>query len=691
MEKFLFLMIFILIFAFPITSFAAGFIVIPDALHLGIERAYLPLINYRVNLMVKENVAHIKIDEIFVNPYERQVEGVFLLPLPQGASVNNFSMEVNGKIVKGKIYEKEEARRLYEEIVRKLVDPGLLEYMGKNTYKASIAPILPGKKVKVHIEFTYTLSRIGNTFYVTCPLSGLKYSGKPVKSIVVTGTIETEGTPITNIYSPLYPIEKEIDLTHATFSMEAQNEKPSKDLLIYFTQDIKEVSGTLLTYKEKKEKNGYFMFIISASQKKEKTPVPKDIIVVLDRSGSMAGEKIKQAKEALTFILNRLGKEDRARIITFSSSVHTISPGWIDQEKRSVVKKKVEEIDAAGGTNIYEALDEALSLNTREGTQAYVIFLTDGMPTVGIQDEKKIEELVKEKIGSKRLFVFGIGDDVNLEFLTRLFRYGRGQGEFILGKDIETAISAFYSKIEDPMLTNITLTYPETFYDIYPKIPQDLFWGESITVFGRYEEDPPDSVTIVLRGKRANGENTYTYHFSMRPDEENNFIPELWARRKIGYLLEEIRLNGEKKELVDEIVRLSKKYGIVTPYTSYFIGPEDKRDNTLLLPSSEKYAMAPMPLKRKVVQYEQTLQSADTLSEEGEENTSTRFVGDRVFVRKDDYWVEEGYTEKTQVKTIKMFSDEYFKLLSEDDSLKDILSLGKVIFKYKGEWIKIEK
>ncbi len=688
MKSFLFILL-IFLFLFPIVSFSAGIIAIPDAPRFGIDSKYLSVDSYRASIKVVENVAYIIIDEVFVNPYNRQIEGVFLFPLPQGASINNFTFTLNGKEIRGKIYEKDKARNIYEDIVRRLVDPALLEYIGKNVYKASIAPILPHKKVKVHLEFTYTLSRMGNTYYIVSPLSGLKYSKDPVGSVVVTGTIDTK-IPIVDIYSPIYPIDKEISTYHATFSLEGNDEKPDKDLLIYFTQDIKDISGTLLTYKDEDKKDGYFMFLLSATKKREDVYIPKDIIVMLDRSGSMRGDKIKQAKEALNFIIDRLKPEDRISIIAFSSSIYNVGPIWIsggDKASINKAKEEIQDIDAQGGTNIYDALNSAFSLSTRKDTPSYIVFLTDGMPTVGNTDEKQIENLVKMKIEKKRLFVFGVGDDVNLEFLTRLFRYGRGQGEFIQSKDIETAISSFYSKIEDPMLTNISISYPDTFYDIYPKTPQDLFWGESITIFGRYKQ-VKDRIIIKLEGKSKEGKNTYTYEFNLTPNSTNSFIPYLWASRKIGYLLEEIRLNGEEKELVDEIISLSKKYGIVTPYTSYLV-TEDNRP-PMLPPAGAHYLLAPMSAKRKMVKYEQALQKSNTM-EMASENKSLKIIAGKVFVKKDDYWIEEGYTNSVSVKVIKMFSKEYFDLLSEDKTLKNILALGNVIFKYNGVWIKIEQ
>ncbi len=424
--------------------------------------------------------------------------------------------------------------------------------------------------------------------------------------------------------------------------------------------------------------------------KKDETSVPKDIIIVLDRSGSMMGEKIKQAKEALDFIIDRLKPEDRISIVVFSSSIYNIHPIWVfgrDKETISKVKQEIRGIRAEGGTNIYDALDSALSLTTREDTPSYIVFLTDGMPTVGNTDEKQIENLVKTKIGKKRLFVFGVGDDVNLEFLTRLFRYGRGQGEFIQSKDIETSISSFYSKIEDPMLTDISISYPDIFYDIYPKAPQDLFWGQSITVFGRYKLGEKE-VSISLKGKRKDGESVYSYQFNLVPDNTNSFIPYLWASRKIGYLLEEIRLNGESKELVDEIIFLSKKYGIVTPYTSYLVA--EQGETLMLPPSGAHYMLAPMSAKRKMVKYEQALQKSNTM-EMASENESLKVINGKVFIKKDDYWIEEGYKEGTPVKRIKMFSKEYFDLISKNKHIKDVLALGNVIFRYRGEWIKIEK
>ncbi len=683
MKQILFILL-ILIFVFPILSFSAGIIVIPDVPPLGVQDKYLHVTSYRVHIDVRGNVAHVSIDEEFYNPYNARVEGIFLFPLPYETTVNKLSIKMGDKIIEGKIYEKDKARKLYEETVRKLIDPALLEYIGRSTYKASIAPISPEEKIGIHIEFIYTLSRIGHTYYVTCPLSGLKYSPEPVKSLVITGDIDGSEN-ITNLYSPLYPIDSQIEGSHATFSMEKTDVRPEKDLLLYFSQDTKEVSSSFLVYKNKEEESGYFMFLVSSSPKMEESSIPKDIIIVLDTSGSMLGNKIKQAKEALYFIIDRLKEDDRIKILAFSSSVRDLNTEWVsggDKDSIRRLKNEVEKIRAAGGTNIYDALSLSFSQEMRDDAAKYIIFLTDGMPTVGQVDEGEIEKLTAKNIEDKRLFIFGIGDDVNLEFLTRLFRKGRGQGEFILEKDIETAISSFYSKIEDPMLSNIQILYPNDFYDIYPKDLQDLFWGQNLIIFGRYEKNRK-KVTITLKGDAKEGKKTYVFQFEPTPSLANSFIPYLWAARKIGYLLEEIRLNGENEELVETIISLSKKYGIVTPYTSYFA---KEKDNVLGQPAGfSNYSMAPAPLKRKVVLKEQALQKTEVLEEESDQ---IKRIKGRIFIKEDDYWIEEGYN-KEKVKEIKLFSNEYFKLLSEDKNLKDILSLRNVIFRYKDIWIKI--
>ena len=689
MKRFLISILIVLIF--PIFAYASGIIAIPPMPNLGIDKTYLSVESYNANIKVSENITHVSIDEIFVNPYNKQVEGTFLFPLPQGASVNKFSMVIGGKLIQGKIFEKNEARRMYEKIVRLLVDPALLEYVGRNTYRASIAPIAPNGKIKVHIEFIYTLPRTGNSYYITCPLSGLKYSKDPVKSIVITGNIEGS-KDIVNLYSPIYPLDSEIDGTEATFSLEKTNTNPDKDLLIYFSQDIKEVSGALLTYEKDSDEDGYFMFLISAAQRKKEAGMPKDIIVLLDKSGSMTGEKIKQAKEALTFIVKRMKKNDRVRVITFSSNVRILNPGWVlcsDKKGIQNLITQIKRIGASGGTNIYSALSQAFFLNMRKNAAHYVIFLTDGMPTVGIKDESKIEQLVGDKIRDKRLFVFGIGDDVNLEFLTKLFRKGRGQGEFILGKDIETAISAFYAKIEDPMLSNIQITYPEIFYEIYPKDVQDLFWAQNLILLGRYEKGKTDNIKLILKGDTTNGPSSYFFQSDISPNSINNFIPYLWASRKIGYLLEEIRLNGETKELVNSVIALSKKYGVITPYTSYLVNEEQGGVQPAPM---VKYSAAPMSAKRKTVKKEQLLQNAQIVAENKNINgVETKHIGNRIFAKKDIYWIETGYKENISLTEIKMFSDEYFKLARENEELRKILALGKVIFKYKGKWIKIIK
>ncbi len=688
-------LIFLLI---PKIAFAAGIVVIPDTPSLGIEKAYLSVDTYRADIDVREGIAHVSVEEVFVNPYNVQVEGTFLFPLPDNATVSSFSMMINGKSIKGEILEKDKARSMYEDIVRRLVDPALLEYIGRNTYRASIAPIKPKGRVRVHMEFVYPLPRMGNTYYVISPLSGLKYSKDPVSIITVTGRIEGKQN-IIDFYSPYYNIESDIEGNEATFSFEKTHTKPDKDLTIYFTQDMKDISGALLTYEERddEKEDGYFMFILSASKKETSLSLPKDVVIVLDKSGSMTGNKIEQAKEALTFIVKRLKKNDRLKIISFSTTVRALNSKWVrgdDKEEIGKLINKIKGINASGGTDIYSALSKALSVDMREGVAHYIIFLTDGMPTVGNTNEVEIEEMVRQNIKDKRLFVFGIGDDVNLEFLTRLFRKGRGQGEFILEKDIETAISSFYAKIESPVLSNIEITYPDIFYDIYPRDTQDLFWAQNLIILGRYEKDEIDkdnaNIEITLKGDTQDGNKLYTFTFNLSPNKLNNFIPHLWASRKIGYLLEEIRLNGEKEEIVDTIISLSKRYGIVTPYTSYFV--KDKEAQDILPQPGVVYSAAPMPQKRKAVAYEQTLQNAVTQAQEEDNITeeTTKSIRGRLFIKKDDYWIEEGYNNEPTT-SIKIASEKYFDLIKEDESLKDILSLGKVIFKYKDKWIKIVK
>jgi Ca-activated chloride channel family protein len=316
---------------------------------------------------------------------------------------------------------------------------------------------------------------------------------------------------------------------------------------------------------------------ISPGLDQKQAIIAKDIVFVLDKSGSMAGKKMEQAKKALAFCIEHLNKDDRFEIIPFSTEASSLfgTVQKISPSNKQAALEFLERIEPIGGTNIEEALSLALESRTQESVRPLsIIFLTDGKPTVGLHDETALLSKIKKQNQSKvRIFTFGIGTNLNTHLLDKITESSRAYRTYVMpDEDIELKVSDFYTKVAAPVMTDVQIAFDKNvrIYDVYDKEIPDLFRGSSISLIGRYQGT--GNATITVSGK-VNGQ-TKQYSYSIKLEENNNkmnFVPDLWASRAVGYLLDQIRLNGSNKELVEEVTRLAKKHGIITPYTSYLI------------------------------------------------------------------------------------------------------------------------
>lgn len=534
-----------------------------------------------VTCSIRDTVGTTRVDQTFHNPNPQQMEGTYMFPLPETAAVQKFSMWINGKETKGELLDADKARKIYEDIVRKTRDPALLEYVGGRLYKARVFPIPANGDVRVALEYNETIAVSDGLATYRYPLNTEKYSAKPIEDVAITVEIKSQ-VPIKSVSCPTHtvtisrPSEKE-----AKVGFEAHHVKPDKDLIVNYLMSEKEFGLSLLTHKPAGEE-GYFMARLAPPFNTSSGKiVPKDVTFMLDTSGSMAGEKIEQAKKALLFCLSSLRKEDRFNLITFATDVRPFKETLVDSNSENVAsaKAQVEKIEAAGGTAINEALLEAMKMagNRRSNAQDrpyMIVFITDGEPTVGEREPDKIISNAKQanEDNKGRLFVFGVGHDLNTKLLDRLGDENRGTREYIDEKeDIEVKVSAFFKKIADPVLSDIELRFEGAdSFDVYPKTWPDLFHGSELVVVGRYRS--PGRHTVALKGKRAGENMTWSFPGTFADSTtEYDFLPRLWATRKIGYLMDEIRLHGEKAELKDEIVKLARQHAIITPYTSYLV------------------------------------------------------------------------------------------------------------------------
>jgi len=547
-------------------------------------QSWAPLeVNYvQANVQIKDQIAVTAVEQEFYNPNPRQLEGTFLFPVPKGAGINKFTMEINGKQVEAEMLAADKARNIYEDIVRKLKDPALLEYAGQDLFKVRIFPIEPHAKKRITLSYTQVLKADNGLLQFIYPLNTEKYSAKPLKNVSVKVELDSK-RPLKSIYSPSHKVEvKRHGEKQATVGYEATDLKPDSDFQLFFAEEEGEFGVNLLTTKAAGE-DGYFLLLVTPGMEIKKNHImPKDVAFVLDTSGSMAGTKLEQARKALLFCVENLNDNDRFEIIRFSTEVEPLFDKLVDasKENRSRAEKFIQDLKPSGGTAIDDALRKALAARPDRADRPYVvIFLTDGRPTIGNIDENQIaNNVAKANQANTRIFCFGLGTDVNTHFLDNIAQETKAFTQYVLpDEDLEIKLSNFFTKIKEPVLANPKLVFPEGMRaaKVYPSPLPDLFKGEQLVVAGRYSGSGKGKLEIQGIVNKETKLFDYNVHFP-EASADHDYIPRLWATRRVGYLLDEIRLHGENKELKDEVTELARKYNIVTPYTAYLI-LEDER------------------------------------------------------------------------------------------------------------------
>lgn len=542
----------------------------------------LAMLQHKAHITLDDQFAVTHIEQTFRNPTNRNLEATYIFPVPTGASVNRFSMWVNGKETKGELVEAKKARDIYNSIVRRTQDPALLEYIGNNLLRLRVFPIPPRGDQKIALQYTSVAGKEGNLVEYVYPLKTDGRTTRTLQELSLTAIIKSQHN-VTNVYSPTHSISLKRDGDKEVVVTFDQNQALlDKDFQLFYTTADKDVGLTALTHRPLAREKGYFTLLISPRVETSKRyQVPRDLVLVLDTSGSMRGAKMEQARKALKYCLGNLAASDRFGLINFATTVNRYEDKLISAETEQIAKAKkwVDDLDATGGTAINDALASALELRTNdEGRSFTVVFFTDGQPTIGETDANKIvRNTLTKNTANTRIFTFGVGDDVNATMLDQIADKTRTVSTYVRpSEDIENKVSGLYSKISNPVLTNLKLTTTNDikFSEIYPPELPDLFHGGQLIVLGRYTGQGSGEVKLSGRVGMEDKEFVYELTFPEKTGEGREFIEHLWARRKVGYLLDQIRANGEKPELVQEVVSLAKKYGITTPYTSYLVVPD---------------------------------------------------------------------------------------------------------------------
>lgn len=526
------------------------------------------------------------------NTDSRQQEGQALLPVPKGAVLRKYTLDgVEGKF-SAKLMAREEARRIYDSIVSQLKDPALLEFAGDGVVKSSVFPIPAGGTVKLEIQYECLLEQDGGRVDYYIPRSQSLDYKVPWK--VKVSWKSNRG--IASIYSPSHPIQLKHKSPHEAQITAAGPLQPGSFRLSLLTKENKDANATFYGFPDPQGKGGHFLMLMTPPAPDENAKKWKrELTLVIDKSGSMAGEKMDQVKAAALQVIEGLEDGEAFNVIVYNEAVESMAQAPVVKSRRSllVAREYLKNIRVSGGTNIHGALHKSLGQASIRGYLPLVMFLTDGVPTIGETNEKSIRQMVqKNNPHKRRIFSFGVGVDVNTPLLSGISTVTRAVASYVLPKEnVELKVAQVFRRLAGPVLQYPKVTVigadgaerPGIVNDMIPNALPDMYHQDQVILLGRYEA--AEKIQFQMQGKAINGEQKYRFIFDARKaDVRHGFVPRLWATRKISVLVEALRDIGAQhagggntlnrndpkvKELIDEVVRLSLRYGVLSEYTAF--------------------------------------------------------------------------------------------------------------------------
>jgi Ca-activated chloride channel family protein len=708
--------------------------------------------------VIDDQVATTTLVMTITNPTGRVREAQVLVPVPAGAAVRSFQLDSAGAEPTAKILPREEARRIYDSIVAASRDPGLLEFVGFNLMKSSVFPVPAAGSQTVRIVYEQLL---------TADSGGAGGGGTRVDYVLPrTESLQASGAEwgfsaeirskraIASVYSPSHEITTERVAAGDVKVRVARSAGASGTLrLSYLLEKEKGADGltaSVLMYPDPEiggGEGGYFM-ILGAFPRgaQEREHQQREVTIVLDRSGSMSGEKMDQARQGALQVVEGLGEGEWFNIVDYSDSIASFADHAVKKDAESLRRARgyLEALQSSGGTNIHDALVEALHSRPAEGTLPVVLFLTDGLPTVGKTREVDIREGVeKANRFQRRIFAFGVGLDVNSPLLSRLSDMTRGAPTFVLpGEDVEVKVSQVFRRLAGPVLSSPALVERNDgdppgggIKELLPRKLPDVFDGDQVLVLGQYTSQKPMKVTLTgnYLGKDRGFEVTID---PAAATTRNSFVPRLWATRMVAELVDQVRQNApdgadpskdpKTKELVDEIVRISTKWGVLTEYTAFLVQEPprtpvalrelEERPAPAMAPASAAPAEALGSLSRRVldrsggkgVNQELNLKAAkEAYSVQGRQayigadlervtSSGVQQVGDRTFLWRGNRWVDTRILKDEAAApemTVEFGSAEYAKLVDAlaQEHLAGVLAmLGDVYLLQDGKRVLVK-
>ena len=673
------------------------------------------------DIVISDHVARVRLEQTFRNPNRRNVEGTYLYSFSPGSRLKDFYLYINGRKTAGELMDAGKARNIYEDIVRRMQDPALLEFSDDGLLKARIFPFgaLSDRKIELHYEQTLQDRRGLYKFMLPIRQSGQGMIEK--YSIVIR--LKTRQR-LATVYSPSHDITvKRLDDNLAEIRLDKKQLRGDQNFILYYSEAGDSIDGRVLSFRPRSDRDGFFMLFLKPQfRNRSRISIPRDVVFVVDASGSMGGRKIKQARKALQYCVSVLNAEDRFEIIRFSGGTGRFAGRLLraGERQKDDASYFIDNIRSAGGTNLYLALREAVDMlrSGGEGRMKSIIMLTDGLPTEGLTDVRRIvEQLNLAALGDIRLFNFGVGYDVNTYLLDRLAQESGGRTEYVQpGESIEASISGLFSSISSPQLTAVRLKFGKAgIDDLYPRKMSDLYEDQRVVILGRYRRG--GLMPVELSGMRGGKRVSYRYTLELAPlERENDFIAGMWAGQKVNYLLNRIRFEGENEEWVETIKNLGHTYGLVTPYTSYLVREEKEALHEMArrLPAApilqNKQALEVDEFSDKVLQ---TLgmgpvSAAQSYGKKAVRNSivrqkvlgtpdrqkvmllSRRYIRGKSFVLKKTGWVEDGLSLTKDCHEIVFNSPAYWALIKTDPQIRMFLALGRnLTFEWQGTCYRI--
>ena len=646
----------------------------------------LKIDRYHINVAIKNQLTKTKIDQVFVNLNGYEVDGIYIFPVPDDVALSNVALSINGKPIVGELRSQRESSQVYRESARYGGNRAILEHIGTHAFVAMVSDIPAHGEQHIQFEYSQIVRVDGDLAKYTHPLSLAKSAFGHVGNLVVEMEIESDDE-LRTIHSPSHEIAiNRKDNHHVYIRYEGVNIDPDDDFLCYYSVSDENFGISLLTHRDNEKEDGYFMLLVSPKYDVKQTEIiEKDFIFVLDHSGSMAGRKVEQSKEALRYCVGNLNDGDRFNLILFNTDITSLADRlnrgeeWFGGERwhnsvaisnklidvkdgREKALAFIDGIEGRGGTNINDALLTALAEKPDPSRPRIIVFLTDGQPTIGVRHPAQIlENVAKANRNLSRIFVFGVGYDVNDHLLDKMAADNGGTRNYVTpNEDIEVAVSSLFRKMNEPVLVDVGVNFGEIVTkELTPKNLPDLFREEQLTILGRYEGH--GDIVLKLRGIIGSEQHEFSknVHFS-ELERDNDFLPHLWAQRRVAELMDEVALNGGNEELRREIKRLSEEYGILTPYTSFAAADDGSLRRRYISRDAEAYTDAISMPER--VRYNQVLEERKR-AQYREQHDEIKYIGGKAFHYQNGIWVDNEYDGTSERKMIAFDSEVYYELM----------------------------